>query len=153
MIVWQVLALCGVQIAEHTSFCIRHDLSTNPTIARYALTLAEFDYTVEWISVVYMIADSFSRMTLVASIGSEEALLWPEIVFGKMVGEQLKGTRVEVKFEVSLLMFEPVARVVLVEPCLAEFEDNGSTEWHSVEVLGKAEVQVMAIPQYEAGCL
>ena len=32
----------------------------------------------------------------------------------------------EVRYEVSLLIFEPVARVVLVEPCLVEFEDDGS---------------------------
>ena len=93
-----------------------------------------------------MIADSFSCMTLVASEGSGEAMLLPEIVFGKRVGERLKGAKVEAKTEVSLLMFEPEARVVLIKPCLVEFEDDGGTEWYSAEILVRAEVPVMAIP-------
>ena len=121
-------------------------LSTNPTIARYSLTLAEFDFTVEWFPEVQMIADSFSRMTLVASEGSGKALSLPEIVFEKTVGERLRKAKAEVKSEVSLLMFEPVARVVLVEPCLVEFENDGGTEWYSAEILGKAEVPVMTNP-------
>ena len=65
----------------------------------------------------------------------------------------MRGAKAEVKSKVSLLMFKPVARVVLVEPCLVELENDGGTEWYSAEILGRAEVPVMAIPQYEAGCL
>ena len=119
--------VCGSDCRAH-EFLHKARLSTNLTIARYTLTLAEFDFTVEWIPGVRMLADSFSRMTLVASEGSGEALSLPEIVFGKTVGVRLKGATVEAKTKVSLLIFEPEARVVLIETCLVEFEDDGGTE-------------------------
>ena len=108
----------------------------NSTIVRYVLTLAEFDFTVEWIPVVRIIVDSFSRMMLVPSERTGEALSLLEIVFGKMLGERLKGPMAEVKSEVSFLIFELVAKVVLVEPCLVEFEDEGARSGLQQRFLG-----------------
>ena len=95
--------------------------SSNSTIARYALTLAEFDFRVEWIPGITMIADCFSRLTLQpASDG--EALTLPEIVFGTDVGSRIAAAR-KGKPVAPLLLYQAVPFPVRTE-YLMEIDDE-----------------------------
>ena len=96
--------------------------STNPTIARYALTLAEFDFRVEWIPGVNMIADSFSRL-LLAPCPVSEAISLPEIVFGISIGQRVRGVKDGAAVE-PLLLYTPSEELAVEVPLQVEIDDE-----------------------------
>ena len=130
--------LAGIQFVWRSD-CRAHEFlhaaktSPNPTIARYALTLAEFNFTVEWIPGLTMIADSFSRLML-APCSAPEAISLPEIVFGVDMGKRIQAAE-------PLLLFVPGESLVVDMPLALEIEDE-LDGWISVDVVGHAEVPV-----------
>lgn len=108
--------------------------SSNATIARYALTLSEFDFTVEWVPGLAMIADPMSRMVLHPCEGSE-AMTLPEIVFGQSMGARIAS--IKRKIPPPLLHFQPQYSLVVQAPCMLEV-DLQDVGWQSIDVLAHA---------------
>ena len=114
--------------------------SSNPTIARYALTLSEFDFTVEWVPGVSMIADPMSRI-VIHPCDTSEALTLPDIVFGREIGSRIalnkkKSSR---KSSAPLLMFQPASCYTVQQPYVMEvdLEDN---HWQWIKVMVQSDI-------------
>ena len=99
---------------------------TNPTIAHYAWTLAEFDFRVEWVPGLTMIADCFSRLVITPCGAISEALSLPEVVFGVELRKRIKADQLTrgVAEGTPLLLFDSVTTMVVVAPCVVEIEDE-----------------------------
>ena len=121
--------------------------STNPTIARYALTLAEFNFHVEWIPGLTMIADSFSRMVVFPcndiTSPAMEAVSLPEVVFGFNLGKRIHAMKHggPLTTGTSLVSYVPTCELVVESPVVMEFEDE-IDGWTVVDIMGRAEVPV-----------
>ena len=111
--------------------------SANPTIARYALSLAEFNFRVEWIPGLTMIADSFSRLML-ASCAPSGSISLPENVFGIDIGKRVHASK-HGSVVTPLLLFQPTSVLVVEAPLVVnvEVEVEG---WVPVDVIGRVEV-------------
>ena len=117
--------------------------STNPTITRDAMILAEFNFRVEWIPWLTMIADSFSRLVLSPIASESEAISLPEIVFGVELGKRIGANKRHEAAAAPLLLYVPVSELVIEAPCVVEVAVEDKFEvWRPVEVTGRVEVPV-----------
>lgn len=100
--------------------------STNQTIARYALTLAEYDFRIEWIPGVKMLADPLSRLVILPA-GQQDAMTLPEIVFGSRFGSHIYAEKYGGrKPNQPVLYYVPSYSLTLCENMMAEIEcDDG----------------------------
>ena len=124
--------------------------SPNQTIARYALTLADYNFTVEWIpgvkmpgpaithrvqcgrqiqyntiQGVKMIADPLSRMVLLPA--ERDSMTLPEICFGETMGKRIFAEKAGRKLiQNPLLFYTPQSQIKLCEEIEKEedFEDG-----------------------------
>ena len=150
---WQVLRLAGGNSFVWRSDCRAHEFlhtaktSTNPTIARYALTLADFDFRMEWIPGLTMIADSFSRLVITAC-GPNEAISLPEIVFGIPLGGRILAAKHGVSTVPAspLLLYQPAVEWVVETPCVIELEFEGELCGKLIDMVGRAEVPLATAP-------
>ena len=96
-----------VWLSDYQAYKFLHEakVSPNQTIASYMLALAEFDFKVEWIPGVTMIADAFSRIVMLPE--GRDALTFAEIVFGPLLGKQVLDIK-EGRGSAPLLWFSPV---------------------------------------------
>lgn len=81
---WRGSVLYGARTVGHTNFCTKHPYHRIPQLRGMPWRTLT---TVEWILGVSMTADSFSRMAMVVSEESGEALSLPELVFGRTIGD------------------------------------------------------------------
>ena len=95
-------------------------LSSNPTIARYALTLSDFDFRVEWVPGTKMIADPFSRLILVSGVDRDECVSLPEVVFGITVGRKIAASRSRLASPLG----SPLHLVAVRQPCVIEVDEE-----------------------------
>ena len=121
-------------------FLHKAKFSSNSTIARYALTLSEFQFRTEWIPGIKMIADSFSRIVLAPAIAPGEALTLPEIVFGQNLGSRLAAAQRH-KIHSPLLFYQPVMTSIINVPFAVEI-DEIYDGWQTIPVTLRAEVPV-----------
>lgn len=88
-------------------------VSPNQTIARYVLALADYNYTVEWIPGVKMIADSLSRLVLLPA--GQDAMCLPEICFGKY-GKKIFAEKADGRVDKSpIMLYTPVSSMNFCE--------------------------------------
>ena len=100
-------------------------LSTNPTIARYALALSEFDFRVEWVPGTKMIADPFSRLVLLSGVGREESISLPEVVFGISIGGRIAASRSRsAAFRSVTPLDHPLQFIAVRQPWVIEVDDE-----------------------------
>lgn len=102
--------------------------SPNQTIARYALALADYTFTVEWIPGVKMIADPLSRLMLVPA--GQDSMSLAEICFGEY-GRRIHAERTEARGSSTPVMFyTPTAKINLCEEVMVdmEFDEGVRTE-------------------------
>ena len=130
--------------------------SQNSTIARYALALAEFDFQVEWVPGLQMIADSFSRMVLLptspSAPASSEAVTLPVIVFGDSIGRRIAASRAGASVPSPVLFYRPVRRLVVQAPVVVEIDDE-SSGWQQVTLTGRAEVPISGVANWDSAAV
>ena len=119
--------LAGISVVWRSE-CMAHEFlhmagsSTNPTIARYTLTLAELNFSVKWIPGLTMIADRFSRLVL-ARCDAAEAVSLPEVVFGLDLGKRIHATKRGAS-SMPLLLYAPTTALVIESPLVVAVEDE-----------------------------
>lgn len=96
-------------------------VSPNQTIARYALVLADYNFTVEWIPGTKMIADSLSRMVLLPA--NRDAMSLPELCFGPVFGKRIQADCTQSRrIDTPMLYYTPVMHMNLCEVVEKEME-------------------------------
>lgn len=87
--------------------------SPNKTIARYSLFLSDYNFKLEWVPGLKMIADPFSRMMLLPA--GREAIYLPEICFGKF-GKRIHADKAGGKAQdTPVLLYTPVTVMMLCD--------------------------------------
>ena len=122
--------------------------SQNSTIARYALALAEFDFQVEWVPGLQMIADSFSRMVLTPA--GSEAVTLPVIVFGNSLGRRIAASRAGDTVVSPVLFYSPARTLIVQAPLVVEIDDE-SSGWQQVALTSRAEIPVSNVAGWDSG--
>ena len=100
--------------------------------------MAEFNFRVEWIPGLTMIADCFSRLVLTPC--EKEAISLPEIVFGVNMGLRIHSSKRQGAVTTPLLLYVPESHLVVEVPLVVDVEDE-EEGWRPIEIIGRAEHQ------------